>query len=85
MRALSPHIGARADLDGQPVTLWKARVSVTPAVSVPGTASAAGTESLQIACGEGAVEVLELQPAGKRRMTVGEYLRGLRTPPARAT
>jgi methionyl-tRNA formyltransferase len=85
VRALSPHIGARADLDDQPITFWKARVSVTRAVSVPGTASASGTESLQIACGEGAVEVLELQPAGKRWMTAGEYLRGLRTPPARAT
>jgi methionyl-tRNA formyltransferase len=41
--------------------------------------------ALRIACGEGAVEVLELQPAGKRRMTAGEYLRGLRTPPARAS
>lgn len=85
VRALSPHIGARAELDGLPVTLWKARETVTPNRSVPGTASVAGTESLQIACGVGAVEVLELQPAGKRRMTVAEYLRGLRAPPARAT
>jgi methionyl-tRNA formyltransferase len=85
VRALAPHIGARAELDGRPVTLWKAHATVTPAGAVPGTATAAGTESLQIACGVGAVEVLELQPAGKRRMAVGEYLRGLRTPPARAT
>ena len=26
IRALSPHIGARADLDGRPVTIWRARV-----------------------------------------------------------
>ena len=26
VRALSPHIGARADLHGRPVTVWKARV-----------------------------------------------------------
>jgi hypothetical protein len=31
------------------------------------------------------VEVLDLQPAGKRRMAAGEYLRGLRSPPARAS
>ena len=27
IRALSPHIGARADLHGRPVTIWKARVA----------------------------------------------------------
>jgi methionyl-tRNA formyltransferase len=85
VRALSPHIGARTELDGRPTTLWKARETVTPAGSVPGTASVDGAELLQISCGVGAVEVLELQPAGKRRMAAGEYLRGLRTPPARAT
>jgi methionyl-tRNA formyltransferase len=26
VRALSPHIGARAELDGRPVTVWRARV-----------------------------------------------------------
>ena len=26
MRALSPHIGARAVLEGRPVTVWRARV-----------------------------------------------------------
>ncbi len=27
IRALSPHIGARADLHGRPVTIWKARIA----------------------------------------------------------
>jgi methionyl-tRNA formyltransferase len=27
VRALSPHIGARAELDGRPVTIWRARVA----------------------------------------------------------
>jgi methionyl-tRNA formyltransferase len=26
IRALSPHIGARAELNGRPVTIWRARV-----------------------------------------------------------
>jgi methionyl-tRNA formyltransferase len=38
-----------------------------------------------IATGQGALEVRELQPAGKRRMTAAEFLRGRPTPPARAT
>jgi methionyl-tRNA formyltransferase len=41
--------------------------------------------ALRIGAGEGVVEVRELQPAGKRRMTAAEFLRGRQTPPARAT
>ena len=29
VRALSPHIGARAELHGRPVTIWRARVGET--------------------------------------------------------
>jgi methionyl-tRNA formyltransferase len=54
IRALSPHIGARAELHGRPVTVWKARV--------------VGNR----------LELLEVQPDGKRRMTYDEFLRGLR-------
>jgi methionyl-tRNA formyltransferase len=34
---------------------------------------------------DGAVEVLELQPPGKRRMAAGDWLRGLRAPLQQAT
>jgi len=54
IRALSPHIGARAQLHGRGVTVWKARVA------------------------GGRLELLEVQPDGKRRMTYDEFLRGLR-------
>ena len=84
MRGLAPHIGARTELDGHAVTVWRARAAATAVGGVPGTAAGDGA-ALQIACGAGAVCVLELQPAGKRRMTAGEYLRGLRVPPARAS
>jgi methionyl-tRNA formyltransferase len=54
IRALSPHIGARAQLHGRGVTVWKARVA------------------------GGRLELLEVQPDGKRRMTYDEFLRGVR-------
>jgi methionyl-tRNA formyltransferase len=54
IRALSPHIGARGELHGRTVTIWKARLE------------------------EGRLELLEVQPEGKRRMTYAEFLRGLR-------
>ena len=54
VRALSPHIGARAVVDGRPLLVWRAREQ------------------------DGEVELLEVQPEGRRRMTYDEYLRGLR-------
>ncbi len=82
VRALSPHIGARAELDGLPVTVWTA--AAVDAVAAPGVVTADGG-TLRIGAGGGAIEVRELQPAGKRRMTAAEFLRGRQTPPARAT
>jgi methionyl-tRNA formyltransferase len=35
---------------------------------------------LVVAAGEGAIEILELQPAGKRSMSAAEFLRGYRVP-----
>jgi methionyl-tRNA formyltransferase len=79
VRALSPHIGARAALDGRDVTVWVAR----PVEGGPEPGAVA--EPLVIGCGTGGLEVLELQPSGGRRMPAVDYLRGLREPPQRAT
>jgi methionyl-tRNA formyltransferase len=42
----------------------------------PGTIVAVERESLRVACGQGSLLPLRVQPAGKRAMTVGEFLRG---------
>jgi methionyl-tRNA formyltransferase len=55
VRALSPHIGARAVVDGTPLLVWRARVG-----------------------DDGSLELLEVQPEGRRRMTWDEYVRGRR-------
>jgi methionyl-tRNA formyltransferase len=62
IRALSPHIGARGEVDGRTLTVWRAR----PAE--PDSALTAGE-----------IELLEVQPEGRTRMSGAEYLRGLRT------
>jgi methionyl-tRNA formyltransferase len=54
IRALAPHIGARGELHGRQVLVWRSRI------------------------GDGRLEILELQPAGGRRMTLAEFERGLR-------
>jgi len=61
IRALSPHIGARGEVDGTRLTVWRARLADEGS---PLTA--------------GGLELLEVQPEGRRRMSGEEYLRGLR-------
>jgi methionyl-tRNA formyltransferase len=66
--------------DGPPVRLNIDRVEVVPWSSEPALAGGVidAAKSLVIAAGDGAVEVLELQPAGKRPMLAAEFLRGNR-------
>jgi methionyl-tRNA formyltransferase len=54
IRALSPHIGARGELHGRRVIVWRSRLV------------------------DGELEILEVQPEGRRRMGYDEFLRGLR-------
>jgi methionyl-tRNA formyltransferase len=75
VRALSPHIGARTSIDGRPVTVWRSRVLAD------GPPPGVVVEPLVVGAGDGALELLELQPAGKRRMTAAEYLRGVQHAP----
>jgi methionyl-tRNA formyltransferase len=78
IRGLAPHIGARTQIDGRPVVIWRAHPTAA------GPAAGEIAPPLVIGCGGAALAVDELQPAGGRRMTAAEYLRGLRAPPSRA-
>ena len=48
---------------------------------VPGTVLAVTTEGIDVACGEGAVRIERLRPAGKRDMNVKDFLNGRRVVP----
>ncbi len=73
IRAFDPVPGAWATLDGAPVKLFGA----FPAVGsgAPGTVLAA-SDRLVIAAGGGAVAVREVQPAGRNRIGVEDWVRG---------
>ena len=71
VRALSPHIGARAAGLG----IWKA-LGTTDEIA-PGAVAIDGQRVLW-GCSGGALELLELQPAGGRRMPASAYARGRR-------
>ena len=73
VRAFDPEPGAWALLDGEEVKLFGARAA--NGSGEPGTVLQAG-RVLSIAALVGAVEVSEIQPAGKKRMPVAEWVRG---------
>ncbi|MDP1902543.1 MAG: methionyl-tRNA formyltransferase [Rubrivivax sp.] len=72
LRAFDPFPGCAAPLAGQPVKLWRGRV--VPGAGGPGQVLQASDGRLVLACGQGALELLELQLAGGRRITAREFL-----------
>ena len=62
---------------GEPLRLILERVAVAPTLEgAAGEVLDAQGDRLVVAAGQGAVEILAIQPAGKRTMTAGEFLRG---------
>lgn len=69
VRAFDPFPGASFQLDGDSMKVWRA--AAVPGQGAPGTVLRADRQRLQVACGEGALELLELQrPGGKRQPAV---------------
>ena len=63
---------------GEPLRLILEQVEAdgVPANAAPGTVLAAAGNRLTVACGNGSLHVLKVQPAAKRVMTADEFLRG---------
>jgi methionyl-tRNA formyltransferase len=81
-RGLSPFPGAWFDLPGkaQPIRIKVLRTTKGEGSGVPGTVL---DERLTVACGEGAVRLVQVQRAGRQPMSVEEFQRG--TPLPRGT
>jgi methionyl-tRNA formyltransferase len=73
VRAFDPFPGASFVLQGQAVKLWRA-ACVDAAPAAPGTVLQAGAQRLVVACGRGALELLELQRPGGRRGPAAAFL-----------
>lgn len=76
VRAYDPKPGAFTSLDGKDVKLYGARLVAEMARGQPGEVMAADREGLVVSCGEGAVRILNVQPAGGKRIAADEWLRG---------
>lgn len=76
IRGLAPFPGAWCEIDGQRVKVHLG----TPEVGQgkPGTVL---DDNLLIACGEGALRLIDIQPAGKPKINAADFLRGKPVPP----
>jgi HEAT repeat protein len=76
VRALRPHIGARLPLpDGSYLGVLAARVDGETMAPAGGRVRAEGNRLL-LDCNGRALELLEIQPPGSRRMAASDWLRG---------
>ncbi len=85
IHGLSPFPGAwfEIGLDGDAVRIKVLRCELAKASGAPGDLL---DDKLTIACGEGAIRILELQRAGKPPMKADAFLNGTPlTPPLRAS
>jgi len=82
IRGLSPSPGAFSFLETQQIKVYRTRLSKGDAnVEAEGGEIIRADQSLIVACGKGTIEILELQQAGKQRMTTADFLRGNRIAP----
>ena len=81
VRAMNPAPGARLRTGSQWLKLWRAEALATTTEALPGTVlAAAGGDTderrLEIACGQGALRLLELQLPGRRALGAADFLNG---------
>ena len=77
IRAFDPFPGAATTFGAEPVKIWNAEPEEGSS-GVPGSVVVAARDRLVVACGEGALRIRELQPAGGRRMSAAAFVAGRR-------
>jgi len=81
LRAFDPFPGASTTIGRETVKCWRARLVVATGVAggaAPGEVLGLEHDAIRVACGSGALDVLELQRPGGRRIGASEFLQ--RTP-----
>jgi methionyl-tRNA formyltransferase len=66
------------------VKLWRTRVAADGLSTAPGSACGAiviAGERILVACGSGSLELLEVQPESRKRMSARDWAHGMRLKP----
>lgn len=77
IRGFNPAPGAFTKLpDGKNLKIWGSRLTDKTATTEPGTVVEATKHSFFVACGEGVLEIIEVQPESKKRMAAQVFING---------
>ena len=76
VRAMNPVPGAWTTFGGDDVKVWRATPLPASSAAPPGTVLAVGAPGIDVACGQGALRIEMLQPAGGRRMEAAAFVAG---------
>jgi methionyl-tRNA formyltransferase len=76
VRGLQPWPGARTTFRGQTLHIWKSRSVPGPCLPAPGRISA--VKPLLVCCGSGALELIEVQLEGRKRISAADFANGQR-------
>src|SRR5690606_2164506 len=78
VRAFNPWPVAEAELAGERVRIHAASALQASHDAAPGTVLAAGREGIDVACGEGALRLLQVQRPGGKAIAAADYLNARR-------
>lgn len=76
VRGANPVPGAFTEWGGQPLKVHRTRLRAEVAPGAPGAVLEAGDGGLVVSAADGALELLEVQPAGKAAMKGADFVRG---------
>ncbi len=81
VRGLTPWPGAFTHVRGQYLKVLRSRLGATAHNAAPGSIIKIDSSAVEVATGQGTLCLVDVQPAGKKRMNAGDYFRGLRLEP----
>ena len=80
LRAFNPFPGGATQCGDEVIKLWTATPEACTATATPGTVLAADAQGVLVACGQGALRLTQLQRAGGKRLSAGDFVRGFDLP-----
>jgi methionyl-tRNA formyltransferase len=78
VRGLYPDAPARASFSGELLQILAAEPAGGPADAAPGTITAVAEDGVVVACGEGALKLVRVKPAGRGEMSAHAFALGRR-------